>query len=518
MSQDRVNTGAVRSVAGWTLASRVLGFLRDVVMASILGAGIAADAFFLAWLLPNLARRLFGEGAFTAALIPVFTETREAGDHDASKRLLGASTVRLGLLLLALLLGVEVLLAYAHHHAQTLEAWGLPGADLTLGFARVLLPYLLLICLAGVLGGALNALDRFAVPAAAPVILNLVWIAALGVGALTASSPTARVWILIGGLLIAGLIQLALHVVALERAGLPLRPTWQVEPQRIRRVYRLFGSLALGLAVFQLNVLLDSVIAYAFVPAGGVSALYFANRLVQLPIGVLGIALATAVFPELARRAKRDDHAGLNALVDRGAALGAFIALPAAVGLWLLAEPVVHVLFQRGAFDPLAAQRTARVVTFLAPSILLACISPIVTRGFYAAEDVKVPVRISVVCVVLNLSLNLALVGPLQEAGLALATTISQALNLLLLLAVSLHRRRTHGITGAGREALRATLRSAALAALMAFPVFWTWTLTPLPDLLRLPLAILAGVLTYTLLSLLTRAPELQQLLARVRR
>lgn len=516
---------AMRSVAALTMGSRVLGFVRDVLMATALGTGLAADAFFLAWLIPNLARRLFGEGAFAAALVPVFVDAREAGEDDAAGRLVGAAVTRLALGLGLLVLAIEGLLALLRSEAGAglfaavgLDPAALAGADLALGLAQLLTPYLVFICIAGVLGGALNALDRFAVPAAAPVVLNVVWIGALVAGGLWLDEPLARVQALAVALVGAGVLQLLMHTKAMSRAGFPVRPRLRADPARSRRVRTLFFSLAIGLALFQLNALLDSVIAYALAPAGGVSALYYANRLVQLPIGVLGVALSTVVFPELARRAKRADAKGLGEIVDRGVRLGAFVAVPAAVGLLVLHQPLVSALFERGAFDADSSARTGRVLLFLAPAVVTACVTPVITRTFYAEEEVRLPVVVGSACVVLNLALNLLLVGPMQEAGLALATTIAQGANLVAQALLLRLRRRGRGDAPPTGETALALGRTLLLSGLMGLAAYGVYTATPGPLLLRVGLAVASGVALFTGLAWVSGAPELREVLARRRR
>jgi putative peptidoglycan lipid II flippase len=504
------------------MVSRLLGLGREMLMAAMLGTGLASDAFFLAWMLPNLARRLFGEGAFAAALIPVFVDARQSGDEAGARRLVNAATTRLGLILVGLVLLGELLLGGARSaYGAQLAAWlGLSADlfarnDLALSLAQWLLPYLVLICLAGVLGGALNALDRFAVPAAAPVVLNVVWIGALLAGWQLYPDTIDRVYLLAVTLIGAGVLQLLMHTRAMKTADHPVRFQVTADPARVKRVRTLFGSLAIGLAMFQVNVLLDGLIAYSFVPTGGVSSLFYANRLVQLPIGVLGVALSTAVFPELARRAKAHDMTGLGAIVDRGLRIGTFVSLPAAVGLAVLVEPIVVTLFQRGAFDAESAARTSRALLFLSPAVIMACVSPVITRAFYAEEEVKTPVRVGVACVLLNLILNLALVGWLEEAGLALATSISQTVSLVVLAALFRWRRLNREDRPQSGATIRALARSLAAALLMGAAAWATHTYLPGPDWLRLGVAVAVGAGTYVALSWLAKAPELRLLLAR---
>jgi putative peptidoglycan lipid II flippase len=514
----------VRSLAGWTLASRMLGFVRDVLMATLLGTGLVADAFFLAWMLPNLFRRLFGEGAFSAALVPVFIEAREGGDNEGAQRLVSGAVWRLVLGLgLLIVVGEALCLGLLTEPGQAWLGSSLQGAALdkvvrVLDLARFLLPYVVFICVAGVLGGALNALDRFTVPAAAPIVFNAVWIAGILASGLLFSDPLARVRLLAVVLLAGGAVQLWMHTHAMKRADMPIRPTWDVDPARMQRVRGLFFSLAFGLALFQFNALLDGLIAYTFVAEGGVSALYYANRLVQLPIGVLGVALSTAVFPELARLSKRGDHEGLGSVLDRGILLGAFVALPAALGLVVLGQPVVEVLFQRGAFTEESATRTGLVVLCLAPAVVAACVTPVISRAFYAEEEVRTPVRVGALCVALNLILNLFLVGPLQEAGLALATSISQGVNLVLQALLYRRRRVQRGDRPPTAKTLGSVAGYLALSLLMAGVAWAAHRYMPGPAALRLAVGIAVGVAVYVSLSLALRLEPARLLLSRRRR
>lgn len=511
----------IRGLAGLTMISRILGLVRVMLMAMAVGTGLYADAFFLAWAIPNLARRLFGEGAFSAALVPVFVEARVKGDDAGALGLVQATVTRLAFGLTGLVLVLQALCAVigSTWGQGALASLGVGAAKVALAaeFAQILLPYLVLICLAGVLGGALNALDRFAVPAAAPIVLNLVWIGALVLGMWTLTGEHERVrllaFLLVGG----GVLQLLMHTRSMKGAGFPIRPRLTTDPARLKRVRTLFFSVALGLALFQLNVLLDSLIAYTLVAEGGVSTLYYANRLVQLPIGVLGVALSTAIFPALARLVKEGDLPGLGSVVDRGLSLGAFVAIPCAVGLVVLAEPIVHVLFERGRFDATSTARTGWVLLLLAPAVLTACVTPVVTRAFYAEEEVATPVRVGVVCVVLNLTLNLLLVGPMAEAGLALATSISQGVNLIAQTWLYRRRRTLRGDAPRTGKTLRAVATYSALAAVMGAVAYGVHALMPGHAALRLAAAVLAGAILYGSLAWVLRLEAPRLLLERRR-
>lgn len=473
---------SARTVAALTMLSRLLGFARDIVMARQLGLGSVADAFFVAWLLPNLFRRLFGEGALSAAFVPVFVEAREKGQPEEAARLSSAAVNRLTLGLTALVVVLELFSWGARAEIGQVLGGGaglgvasqfsrelLEHADLALALSQVLLPYLVFICVSGLLTGALNSLDHFAAPAAAPCVLNIVWIAALVIGGRYVTDPVMRVHALAWSLVAGGAIQLAMHVVAMHKLGLPIQPILSADPEKLRRVRSLFYSVAFGLAVFQLNTLVDSLIAEAFIPeGGGVATLFYANRIVQLPIGTVGIAVATAVFPELTRLLARGERRAFEKTVDESMGASFFIALPCAVGLAVLAEPIVQVLFERGKFDHEATVRTARVCMAFAGAIAAGCTAPTLTRAFYAEQDTRTPVRTSLWAVFLNFALNLVLVGPLREAGLALATTISQTGQLVALYAIQAHRRRASGGDSGMRALGVALLRSGGFCVAMA--------------------------------------------------
>jgi putative peptidoglycan lipid II flippase len=528
---------SVGTVAGFTMLSRLLGFARDIVMARQLGLNATADAFFVAWTVPNLFRRLFGEGALSAAFVPVFVEAREKGRPEQANVLASAATNRLGVGLTLLVIVLEAVCWLGRietGHALAGEpGWGLVSSlsrpalehlDLALALSQVLLPYLVFICLSGLLTGALNALDHFAAPAAAPAVLNVIWIVALLVGTRYVADPTLRVHGLAWALLAGGAIQLYMHVHAARKLGLVWHPVLTAEPEEIAKMRRLFYSVAVGLAVFQVNTFIDQVIAYAFIPGGGgVSTIFFANRLTQLPIGTIGVAVATACFPQLSRLIARGDRKGFDRTTDDATGASFFIALPCAVGLAVLATPIVRALFERGEFGPEATARTARVVLAFAGAVAAGCVTPTITRAFYAEKDAKTPVRVSVVAVFANLALNLLLVGPLKEAGLALATSISQVGQLVALYLIQASRRREQGGEAAHGRVLAALGRSVFLCAALAFAALGTegglaslagadfeahaWVRA-----LVLAAAIGAGAAAYLGLAWLLSVPELAQM------
>jgi len=407
---ERGIAGPARVVAACTLASRVLGMVRDVLCAGFFGQSAAWDAYVIAFVVPNLFRRLFGEGALTAAFVPVFVGRLKTRDRASARRLLRSLSSVLSLVLLSLVL-FGILLTYLLPTVSSAEK-----LDLTCRYLRGMLPYLFLVCLTAVLGGALNGAGHFFAPAFSPVLLNGAWIAAL---LLVAPEVEVLVW----STLVGGALQLLLQVPPLLRRGLNPLPRYDPEEKGVREVAALFAPAVFGLALVQVNELVDNLVAELFVPGDGdVSALYYGNRLMQFPLAVIGTALATAVFPRLSEDAARRDPEGFADSLRRALRSALFVAVPATVGLCVLAVPTIQLLFERGKFLPADTERTKWVLLFFSLGIAAYSANQILARAFYARKDTRTPVRISASMVFANLAFNLLLVGPLREAGLALST------------------------------------------------------------------------------------------------
>ena len=438
-----------------TLASRALGLVRDMMMAALFGTGAAMDAFVLAFMVPNLFRRLFGEGAMSAAFVPVLTGYEHAGGEAEARRFFSAVfSVLLALLGLAT---VVVWLA-----CVLAPRWLALDATWRLFFPllQIVFPYMPLICLTALMGAALNVRRHFLAPALAPVLLNVCWIAGLALGAREHGVVAVAVAVLVGGML-----QLGLAVAALRRYGLRPGLRWEPRHEGVRRVGRLMAPVMVGLAVMQLNVVVDGLIAKLCVPgAGANSALYYGNRLMQFPLGVFGAALATAIYPTLASQAKAGDHGGLLASVRHALRLILFIALPVTAIAAVLRDPIVAVVFRRGDFGAESAARTGAVLMFYCLGLPAYFANQVMRRGFFALEDTRTPVRVGLGVVALNLCLNLILVWPMREAGLALATAACTFINVAVLLAL-LRRRLGHW---AGRAVLTSGAKSLAAAVACA--------------------------------------------------
>ena len=423
------------TVGGYTMASRVLGFIRDILTAAFLGAGPMADAFFVAQRLPNLFRSLFAEGAFSAAFVPLFAGMiAEEGKPKAKLFAEDAMAVLVTALFIFVLIGEIV--------TPTLLDILAPGfrADpekfaLTVGLTRITFPYLLFISLTALQGGMLNSVERFAATAATPMLLNIFLI-----GALVLVRPItgeALAW----ALSLSGFAQFLWLMVSCHRAGLGLSlPLPRLTPD-VKRMLRLMLPGVFGAGVTQLNLVVSTAVA-SLLPSGAVSYLYYADRLNQLPLAVVGIAVGTAILPSLSRQVRLGDDAGASHTQNRGLELALFLTLPAAVGLGVTAWPIMTVLFQRGAFGPVEAQATASALAAYAAGLPAFVLIKVMTPGFFARHDTATPVKIAFAAMGTNLVLTLALglALPFGHVGVATATSAAGWVNALSLMAV-LHRR-----------------------------------------------------------------------------
>jgi putative peptidoglycan lipid II flippase len=417
------------TVGAWTAASRVMGFVRDMLTAAFIGAGPVADAFFIANRMPNLFRRLFGEGAFNAAFVPVFSGLLTTEGEDVARGFAEEAAAVLAFWLVALTVAGEIFMPQILHVIAAGFARDPAKFALTVTLSRIAFPYLLLICLAALLSGVLNALDRFVAAAAAPLLYNGFAIAALF--ALAPFLPTvghALAW----GVSLSGVAQLALLYWAVRRAGMKLHfPRPRLTP-RMRLLMRRMAPGLVGAGITQLNLTMDMFIG-SLLPAGSVSLLYYADRVNQLPLGVLGTAVGTALLPLLSRQASAGDNRAAFDTQNRAIEYALVLTLPAAVALAIVADPIMQVLFARGAFSHhdafLSAQSLAAYAAGLPAFVLVKVLAP----GFFARGDTSTPVKLGLVVLALNFCLNLALMRPLQHVGPALATTIAAWLNVALL-------------------------------------------------------------------------------------
>ena len=418
-----------------TMLSRILGLVRDIVLAAFIGANANADAFFVAFKIPNFLRRLFAEGAFSQAFVPVLSEYRERGGEAAVRELLDRVAGVLGGTLLLL----TTLTVLAAPLVAGLFAPGFLDQPakfaLTADLIRVTFPYLLLISLTGLCGAVLNSYGRFAVPAVTPVFLNLSLIAAATVAAPWFEEPAfALAW----GVFTAGVVQLLFQLPFLKRLELLPRPRWDTAHPGVRQILKLMVPALFGVSVSQVNLLLDTVLA-SFLPTGSVSWLYYSDRLAELPLGVFGIAIATVILPSLSadRAAAREERFTLT--LDWAVRTVLLVAVPATAALLVLAEPILITLFQYGELSPRDVAMAGYSLRAYALGICAFMLIKVLAPGFYARQDMVTPVRIGIRAMMANMVLNIAFVVPLMlyldlgHVGLALATSVAAYLNAGLL-------------------------------------------------------------------------------------
>ena len=433
-STSAKGAGLLRSsivTSGATLFSRVLGLLRETVFAALFGDGAAADAFFVAFKIPNFLRRLFAEGAFSQAFVPVLSEYRTRHDKTAVKQFVDHIAGSLGLVLII----ITVIAVIA---SPLLAALFAPGyLDDSSKFAllvemlRITFPYLLLISLTGFAGAILNSYGQFAAPAMTPIFLNITLIAsALLLSPYFAEPTLALAW----GVLLAGLIQLMFLVPFLKHLQLFPRPRYRPKDEGVKKVISLMIPVMFSVSVGQINLLVDTILATSIEGDGSVSWLYYSDRLMELPLGIFGIAIATVILPALSRIHSSGDEKNFAHTLEWGMRSILVVGLPATVALIALAEPLVITLYQRGAFGVDSVIPTARSVQAYAVGLVAFMAIKILASAFFSRQDTRTPVRIGVIALVSNMAINLVLIIPLAHVGLALATSLSAFLNAGLLM------------------------------------------------------------------------------------
>ncbi|MCL6416193.1 murein biosynthesis integral membrane protein MurJ [Aestuariirhabdus sp. Z084] len=412
-----------------TMLSRVLGLVRDVVIANYFGSKAEADAFFVAFKIPNFLRRLFAEGAFAQAFVPVLSEYRSQQGRPQVKELVDAVAGSLGGVLLTIT-GIGVVAApllimlFAPGFHDLPEKLNLAGEML-----RITFPYLLLISLTAFCGSILNSYGRFAVPAFTPVLLNLSLIAAtLFFSSMFDQPVMALAW----GVFAAGVAQLLFQLPFLWRLGLLPRPRLRPQHEGVRRIMTLMLPALFGVSVSQINLLLDTVLA-SFLQTGSISWLYYSDRLSELPLGVFGIAIGTVILPSLSRRQAENQPQAFSKTLDWALRLVLLIGLPSAVALFVLAEPLIATIFHYGAMQDRDVLMASMSLRAYASGLLAFMMIKVLAPGYFARQDTKTPVKIAIKAMVANMVLNLILVWPLQHAGLALATSLSAFLSSALL-------------------------------------------------------------------------------------
>lgn len=426
----------ILTVGGWTLASRALGFARDMLIAALAGTGPVADAFFVALKLPNLFRRLFGEGAFNAAFIPEFTGILATEGRPSARQFAEEAFAVMAFWLGLMTVLGEIFMPQLMHVLAPGFSENPSKFALAVELSRITFPYLVLICLAALVSGVLNGLERFTAAAASYVLFNIVSIACMLW--LTPYVPTVG-HSLSWGVSFSGAVQLGLLMIAVKRAGLGLRvPRPRLTP-RMRLLLRRMGPGLVGAGVTQLNLTVDVIIA-SLLPAGTVSVLYYADRVQQLPLGVIGTAVGTALLPLLSRQVRAGEATLALGTLNRAIEYALFLTLPAALALIVCSYPIMLVLFGRGAFDIQSVLFSSQSLEAYALGLPAFVTVKVLMPGFFARGDTSMPVKVGTACVVLNLCLNLLFMTPLAHIGPALATSLASLANVLGLGVILLRR------------------------------------------------------------------------------
>lgn len=531
MEQGRIIRSA-GIVSAFTSLSRLLGLVRDVLMAGFFGTSLVMSAFVVAFTIPNLFRRLFGEGALSSAFVPVLVETREKEGDPAAWVLVNRVLSLLAVVLTVITLAVIVFAATASAAS--------PKTDAVLELLQIMMPYMIFICLAAVSMGILNSFHHFAVSSFAPSLLNLLWIGTmLLVVPNLGNSPEEKIRYVAWAVLLAGFLQWAVQWPVLRHFGWhPVFPkvgtllsfsSWRDE--KVRRVMRLLGPAALGMAVLQLNVVIDRLLAM-WVSQEAPAALFFSERLIYFPLGIIATALSTVLLPVFSGHAARNDHEEIRKGITDGLRHLLFIMIPAAVGLLVLATPIVRMIFEWKEFGAHSTWMTSIALQCYAPGLVVFSLAKIFVPAFYGMQDTKTPVRIGICALVLNFVLNITFILTLPQgvkhAGIAFATVLSSVFNMSCLALILQRRIGRPDWKRVGATAAR-SVGAAAWMVLTLFFVYGFLTGTGLSaevlakagkigQIISVMISIAAGGGVYWIASILFRAPELREFTRAFRR
>jgi len=502
-------------VGSATFLSRLLGYVRDMALAWFFGAGLASDAFFVAFRIPNLLRRLFAEGSLSIAFIPIFTDYLEKEGKDEAFRFAGSALKFLSVaLVFVVLAGVFlapfIVRVFAPGFAVDPEKFAL-----TVLMTRIMFPYIFFIGLVALCMGILNVLGHFSAPALAPVFLNIAMIFSVVFISPHMNEPVTGLAI---GVLIGGALQLCLQAPFLIKKGIYLNKKIKLFHPGLKKVGTLMLPTILGAAAYQVNILVGTLLS-SLLPEGSVSYLYYADRLTQFPLGIFAIALATAILPSLSRQAAAGQIKEAGETFASAMRFVFFITLPAMAGMIVLREPIVELLFKRGAFDTMAVKSTAYALVCYVAGLWAFSAVRIAIAAFYALKDTRTPVKMAIISIIVNIVLGILLMGPMGHGGLALATSLSSMLNLVLLV-------RTLGpkLGFSGWSFLTVSIFKTLASSLIMGAAVYGIALVALPSggdtmgglFLGLFASIACGLLVYGLSAFVLKSPEINIILAMV--
>lgn len=512
MNENNLVTRAAGVVGIFTFLSRILGLVRDILIANFFGSGMSADAFFVAFRIPNLLRRLFAEGSLIVSFIPVFTEyLQNKSKEDAFLLARVVLTFLVCIVTVITILGIILSPLIVRVIAPGFGGMSEKYA-LTVLLTRIMFPYIFLVSLLAFFMGILNSLKHFAAPAIAPIFLNLSMIAVLIFIVPYMRTPTIGLAL---GVIVGGVIQMALQIPFLMNKGLSFAPKWNIRHPALKKIGMLMLPTIFGSAIYQINQLIGTLLA-SLLREGSVSYLYYADRLVQFPLGVFAIAISTAVLPSLSREAAQGDIYRLKQTLSHALRLTMFITIPAMVGLIVLRQPIITLLFQRGAFTSFTTTMTAQALLYYSVGLWAFAGLRVFVSAFYSLQDTRTPVKVAVVAMIANIAFSLALMGPLKHGGLALALSLASTLQLFML--IYLLQKRLGGIDG--RVVIRSMARSFISSLIMgiciyflAFKVFASILLQKTFNLaFGIVIIVCAGLAIYFISAYILRSKELLSL------
>jgi putative peptidoglycan lipid II flippase len=517
--EKRRVTSAAGVISAATLCSRILGYARDMVFAGLFGAGPVSDAFIAAFRIPNMLRRLFGEGSLSLSFIPVFSEFYTRHGKDEAYRLARSA---LGLLCAILVIVVVIGVLFSPWIVRVV-AWGFGDSgfkySLAVTLTRIMFPYVFFIGMLALVMGILNVMGHFAAPALAPVFLNLAMISSVLLVSWISDNATTRIYALAIGVVIGGVLQLGLQVPFLIKKGFYFWQKATFYHPGLRNIGKLFFPAVFGAAVLQINTLIGTLLA-SFQTEGSVTYLYFADRLVQFPLALFGLATATAVMPSFSRQVVAGDFAAVRDTFGYAMGLVFFITIPSMVGLIILREPIINLLFQRGAFSAAATRLTAQALLYYTIGLWAFSAVRIVVNTFYAMQDIWTPIRMAIIAIAANLVFGVILMKPMGHAGLALAVSLASVLHLGLLIRGLRFRLDRLGLIKMIRSVCRAML-AATMMGLAVWKVAKTLIGTGVESTADLfwgiAGCILTGLFVYGIFAFILKSPELNRAFALIR-
>jgi len=510
-----------RQIASLTALSRILGMVRDMAFAHFFGADWLMTAWTMGFKIPNLARRLFGEGAASASFIPIYSEQLHNNPQQAKQLINTMVTVLFVILAAIVLIGEGLIWGYYFFETRF-------GPRLGLALCSIMLPYMIFICIVAILAGILNVHRHFATPAAAPTVLNIFIITSiLFTGRVLKIKAEQQVFFVAVAVLIAGLAQIAIQIPSLHRSGVSIRPAWDIHSEAFKKIIILMGPMIFGLAATQINTLADDIIALCFMNErgyplsyGAPSYLYYAQRLYQFPLGVLGVSLATAIFPVMSSDAARGDFDALSKTIARGIKAAVFIAIPATAGIFLIAKPLISALLEHGHFASADTPIVAYTLSFYAVGLCGYFSQQITTRAFYSLQDSKTPMYSAVIAVLVNILLNLTLIWFMGTAGLALSTAICSYIQVVILILALrrslLSQRSDYPILSGFSATLLKTIIATAIMCLVGTTIIYLMGTLPANrvfNVLRLAVVVPAAAAVYLLAAKFLRIEMLSLLI-----